>query len=225
MIISCGMAHVVLFSFCSQCGAQIRSDNAFCGQCGTPVPAFNPQSNTRSSERHRPRNSWFSVILFVIALWIYLSPYVAVWNLKEAVRTGDIAALNKGIDFPAFRTSLKEALNRQLAQESSHGVSGEDAGFAALGSAFAATLMGGFIDQIATPQGVANFFQGKKTVLDDADFLVFWSGTKDVSIGYESFDRFDVRILEPKNKVPIFDLIWRRSELINWRFSEVRMPD
>jgi len=218
------MAHVVLFSFCSQCGAQVRSDNAFCGQCGTPVPAFNPQPPSEQSKRHGPRNSGLSLIALAVACWIYLSPYIAIWDLKEAARTGDIAALNEGVDFSAFRASLKVALNGQLARETSH-VSQEDAGFAALGNAFAGALMGGLIDQIASPQGIANIIHGKKTVLDGIDPLTLWSGTNHVSTGYESFDRFDVRIFEPNNKTPIFILIWRRSGFNNWRFSEVHMPD
>lgn len=158
---------MVLFSFCSQCGAQVRSDNSFCGQCGTPVPAFNPQGTERPSQHHGPRNSWFSIVALVaIASWIYLSPYLAVWNLKEAARTGNIAALSEEIDFPAFRDSLKSELNGQLAEEIPRNGSTEDRGFALLGSAFAGALVGAVIDQIATPQGFANMAKERGNILD-----------------------------------------------------------
>jgi hypothetical protein len=121
------MTHVVLFSFCSQCGTQVRSDNSFCGQCGTPVPIFNPQPDERSRQHHGTRNSGLSVVaLVVIASWIYMSPYLSVWNLKEAARTGNIAALSEEIDFAAFRESLKSELNGQLAEEIPRNGSAED---------------------------------------------------------------------------------------------------
>jgi hypothetical protein len=224
MIISGRMAHVVLFSFCSQCGGQVCSDNSFCGQCGAPVPVFNQPSGQPRSERRVPRVSAFSVFVPMFALWIYLSPYVAVWNLKEAARTGNIEALSEGVDFQALRESLKAELSSHLAGETPHKGSEEDAGFALLGNAFAGALAGVVIDQIATPQGIVNLIQGKKTVLDDVDPLTLWNGTGRISTGYESLDRFDVRIFQPDSKAPMV-LVWRRSGFINWRFSEVHIPN
>jgi hypothetical protein len=135
----------------------------------------------------------------------------------------NLAALSESVDFQAFRASLKSELNGQLARETSHDAKGEDERFAALGNAFVGVLTGAVVDQIATPQGIANIAQEKRN-MPDVDPLTLWAGTDRVSTGYESIDRFDVRVSEPGNKASLL-LIWRRSGFVNWRLSELRILD
>ena len=48
------------------------------------------------------------VIGVVVALFV--SPFIAAQALVRAARTGDAAGLERQVDFPAFRTSLKSCL-------------------------------------------------------------------------------------------------------------------
>jgi hypothetical protein len=196
----------------------VNSESSFCGHCGTPIPAFNPEPKGLPAKRPQFRVGWTYIAFIAFVAWIYISPYLALSNLKQASVGGNVEALNEAVDFPAFRSSLKEELNGQM--------SGADVALAAIG--ITGMVVSGFVDQMVTPQGIANMLKGKE--IAEIGLFDIWSG-KDgnenevrVYSGYESFDRFRVRIFPPKSKVPI-SLIWFRSGLVTWRLSAVQLPN
>lgn len=96
-------------------------------------------------------------ILAVVGLFLlacFVSPFAAAQGLIRAARTGDEAGLERYVDFPAFRTSLKNELNARAALEIRERSRG-DAGMAALGMLLAPSLVSGAVDNFVTPQGVA----------------------------------------------------------------------
>ena len=57
-----------------------------------------------------------AVVAGFLFVWI-ASPFVAAQGLIRAARTGDAAGLERYVDFPAFRTSLKDELNARARLE------------------------------------------------------------------------------------------------------------
>ena len=51
------------------------------------------------------------LIIFAITAYIG-SPFVTAWSIREAVRSGDSAYLERAIDWPSVRTTLKPAIGR-----------------------------------------------------------------------------------------------------------------
>ncbi len=96
-------------------------------------------------------------ILAVVGLFLvaaFISPFVAAQSLIRAARTGDEAGLERHVDFPAFRASLKDELNARAAVEIRQRADG-DAGMAALGMLLAPGLVAGAVDNFVTPQAIA----------------------------------------------------------------------
>ena len=89
---------------------------------------------------------------FLIACFV--SPFVSAQALIRAARTGDEAGLERHVDFPAFRESLKTELNARAAVEIRERA-GEDRGLAALGMLLAPSLVEGAVDSFVTPQAIA----------------------------------------------------------------------
>src|SRR5205809_8080723 len=56
------------------------------------------------------RIRWLVLICVVLLLVYAASPYVAFWRFTVALRSGDTAALNARVDFPAVRKSLRAQL-------------------------------------------------------------------------------------------------------------------
>lgn len=100
------------------------------------------------------------VIGVVVALFV--SPFIAAQALVRAARAGDAAGLERQVDFPAFRTSLKSELNARAALEIRNRTKG-DAGLAALGMLLAPSLVEGAVDNFVTPQGIAAMVRSGET--------------------------------------------------------------
>ena len=86
-------------------------------------------------------------LLCVLVLFLYgISPYFSFWRFTVALRSGDRAAINSRVDFPAVRASLKKQLAARFAQ-------------AAAGhkrwSKLGPTLIDAIVDAYATPDGIA----------------------------------------------------------------------
>jgi hypothetical protein len=177
-----------------------------------------------------------SLITLVPLGWIYAAPYLAVSRLKQEALEGNVEALRDAVDFPALRATLKEELSGQLSRQTVSELKNDGNGFEALGSALAGGFVGLMVDQLVTPQGIASIVQGKRAdgTPDELAGTIERLGGKpqpganepepNISKGYESLDRFCVRILLPRSKSPI-TLVWLRSGLTEWRLSGIRLPD
>lgn len=85
------------------------------------------------------------------------SPIVAARGLVSAAKSGNVAALERHVDFPAFRDSLKDQLGQRLMGEL--GKSKSDRGMAALGMVFGKSLIEGVVDTLITPDTIATMVQ------------------------------------------------------------------
>ena len=89
---------------------------------------------------------WVALGCVVLLLIYGGSPYFSFWRFTVAVRSGDSAAINARVDFPAVRASLK----KQLIARFVHATSGHKR-WANLGP----TLIDAIVDTYATPDGIA----------------------------------------------------------------------
>jgi len=92
------------------------------------------------------RIRWLVLICVVLLLVYTASPYVSFWRFTVALRSGDTAALNAHVDFPAVRQSLK----KQLVMWFSARATGHKR-FNKLGP----TLIDALVDAYATPDGLS----------------------------------------------------------------------
>jgi hypothetical protein len=89
---------------------------------------------------------WIALVCFALLLIYGASPYFSFWRLTKALQSGDSAAINSHVDFPAVRASLKKQLVARFA-----GATAGHKRWANLGP----TLIDAIIDAYATPDGIA----------------------------------------------------------------------
>jgi hypothetical protein len=100
----------------------------------------------------RARRFFFLALLLTTltgaVAWLYSAPQRTVNQIHEAMRTGDVAALNDHINFPQLQANIKTRMARAVAQRA--GVDGTSVGIGVkmLGSA----LMGTIVDRLVTPE-------------------------------------------------------------------------
>jgi hypothetical protein len=96
------------------------------------------------------------VVIGALAVGYVAYPYLALHALVDAVESGDPAALEPKVDWPAVRQGFKDDLNGTMAEK----LEGEPkSGLGMLGLALGAKLMGGAVDALVTPQGLAGIIQ------------------------------------------------------------------
>ncbi len=160
--------------------------------------------------------------LFVLAYGV--SPVFAARGLIQAAKAGDIAGLERHVDFPAFRESLKDELSQRLMGELG---SKSDRGLAALGMVFGSALVGGAVDALVTPETIATMVQEGKapsprqavereaTPEQDRDSRVRQSWS------YRDLDTFAVSLTRDDRPDERVALLMTRRNLFFWKLTGV----
>jgi hypothetical protein len=118
-------------------------------------------AENRSSPRKPFTTTLATGIVFVVvvlAVFAYASPYLVLSRLREAVQARDTATINRYVDYPALRASLKvevtQMLSRRVDEEKlQHPLT-------ALGALVGMAFVNPLVDAYATPDGVAALLKG-----------------------------------------------------------------
>ena len=167
-----------------------------------------------------------AVALF--GVWFYATPYIAMKGAQRAANEGDAAKLSTYVDFPVLKANLKTTLAATIASQNKADLSNP---MQAMGLAIANAFIDPIVEVMVTPQNLALMFQGKGPDLDKANkgknnSLAGTSADGDIttSAGYESYDRFVIKIKNgtgPKNSLT---LVLNREGFANWKLAGIRLP-
>ena len=128
-----------------------------------------------------------AVAVFVLAY--AASPLLAARSLVQAAKTGNEQALERQVDFPAFRASLKDELSARMVSE----MRKDDrlGGLSGLGMLLAPTLVSGAVDAFVTPQAISLMVQEGKA--PKPDLAKVEPGGLGILLVREYMDRLDYR--------------------------------
>jgi len=98
------------------------------------------------------------VVVVAVLGVIYASPYIALDRLKRAADARDAQTVNRYVDFPLLRESLKDQVGQLLTRKIDIQKSGNP--LAMIGAMIGAALIGPLVDSYATPDGVAAILNG-----------------------------------------------------------------
>ncbi len=117
--------------------------------------------------------------------------------MRVAAEDHDGEELSEHIEFPSVRQSLKDQMNAMFAKKMAEDEEMKDNPFAALGAAFAGLLVDKMVDAYITPAGITQLMAGEKPQPGAEQEGGSNSSRKplsDASMGYESLDKFVVRV-------------------------------
>lgn len=158
--------------------------------------------------------------------WFFASPYLAVKNMKEAADKRDATTLSSYVNYPALKENLKNTFAASISAKTEDKSGNPLAGF---GAALATAFLSPMIDAIVTPEGLATMMRGQKPqaaggatepVTQDAPAE---NNDPDVSLGYESLNRFVVRVSPKDRPEQKTKLIFLREGL-SWKLNIVELP-
>lgn len=169
-----------------------------------------------------------AALLFLAAY--FASPLLAVRGLISAAKAGDEAKLERLVDFPAFRDSLKDELNARLRAEMRADLRTQDSALAGLGMMLAPSLIGGAVDALVTPSAVAAMVRTAEAP-DPTDRTAADEPRGDAGAdlrqryGYRGLNTFAVTLSDPDSPEQRLVLLMERRNLFGWKLAGVDLSE
>lgn len=157
----------------------------------------------------------------LLATYVYVTPYITVYQMRSAAESDDAVALSAHIEFPTLRQGVKDQFNAVIAKETTGKMAGNP--LAALGASFGSMLVDGMVNVYMTPAGVTELMKGDKPKLSPGggekprDKIAF----EDVELGYAAWDRFTVAVPTEGAENSVFVLSRRGA---GWMLTNIIMP-
>ena len=176
------------------------------------------------------------VALFLVAY--FASPLLTVRGLIDAAERGDEAKLDRLVDFPAFRQSLKDEMNARLIAEMRSDLGGRDSALRGLGMMLAPTLLSGAVDALVTPQAVAAMVRTAEAPdakdvarnrIDPTPEPAAETDRKESQVrrrySYRGLNSFAVSLTRRDRPEERLDLLLERRGVFSWKLAGVDLPD
>lgn len=164
--------------------------------------------------------------------YLYATPYISINQLREAVKAKDTAAIERHVDFPKLRSSVKEELKVRLAEEMNKSTEGQDVfdiGINAIGMAIADPLINAAVDTYVSPSGLQMLMTGTPPNGGPLE----GEGTNSngmpspsepvLEMNYKDINVFRVTAIDRESKETV-ELNFERSGLVNWKLAGVKLP-
>ncbi|MBX9575802.1 MAG: DUF2939 domain-containing protein [Caulobacteraceae bacterium] len=166
-----------------------------------------------------------AVVAGVVFLgWFAATPYLAAKALGEAAERGDARALERLVDFPALRDSMKTEFNERLVGEMR--ARGEDDPLGGLGAFLGPAIISGAVDALVTPQAVSLMVRSGKTpkagetppAADDRP-------EPKRSLGYRDPNTFAIRFEDAERDDRSVTLLMKRRGVFGWKLAAIDLPE
>lgn len=168
-----------------------------------------------------------AVVLFLVlgAVYIYATPYIAAYDLQNAVKNGDKQTLAEVMDFPVLRKNIKNQLNIELATEMTK--DSKDNPFRILGVAFVTKFIDAVVDDLVTPEGLAALVKHGKSSLEkdsasdtqEPQTESAEHNARDFRLMYKSLNRFNIVV--ERNSATLTLVLTRDSFLGMWKLTDI----
>lgn len=176
-----------------------------------------------------------AVIMILAVVWYFASPAYAMNQLKSAAESGDAVELEKRIDFPKVRESLKSQLRALMAREMAKPEMADNP-FGKLGGMLAMGMVDGMVEGFVTPESMAAVIEeGKvqrmnaapaKEIFDAANAPDYEKPAQQKQVEWQierdGFDKFTATPSTPHGE-PAPSLLFERDGL-GWKLSGMNLP-
>lgn len=167
---------------------------------------------------------WAVAAIFLLLVGAYVvSPFWAARQLRIAAVTGDSDGLEKLVDFPAVRGSLKAQLTVIGRKRLDADPSLKGNPFAGIGMLLMPNVINSMVDRLVTPEAISTMATRGEVVREGRPAASKRQVT--YAYGYRALDRFDVQIRNrnaPEERT--FTFVFGRRGLFTWRLVRIQVP-
>ena len=168
------------------------------------------------------------VLLLALGGYIAAGPYLAINGIREALAEQDTGKLERHVDFPALRVSIRAQLEDSLARRAGSDIQSNL--FGAIVLSVAGNVLGSGVDAMVTPLGIGALLQGrsmwKKSIGETVDGDTYGKPVpadplKNAEHHFESPSRFTATVHDEDGKPVVF--VFKRKGL-HWKLADIRLP-
>jgi hypothetical protein len=149
---------------------------------------------------------------------VYYSPYLTVNSLQNATENRNSGALSQAINFPELRSNFKASIKAQAIE---HITAAKTSQISKPNADRIEQTVNSLVDKLVTPEGIEQLlldkFPGTKIDMSNLDRDLAKS---QMTMGYESFDRFVVHITDKVDRTKDVSLVLTRDG-IGWKLSQI----
>ena len=102
----------------------------------------------------------------------------------------------------------------------------KDNPFAGVGAALATMMLDGLVTAMVTPETVRMMVEGQRPQTGRREVPPRETAPRsdtDMEMGYESLDRFIVKVRDKQKRTNEFTMVWQRTGF-TWKLSAIRLP-
>ena len=167
------------------------------------------------------------VLLLALGAYVVAGPYLAINGIRTALIEQDTGRLERHVDFPALRVSIKAQMQDKLARRTGDMQSNLAGAFAL---SIANNFVGSGVDAMVTPLGIGALLQGrslwKKSLGETVDGDSYSKAVPVDPLNQavrrdESPSRFTATVLDEDVKPMVF--VFKRNGL-RWKLADIRLP-
>ncbi|MEO6519149.1 MAG: DUF2939 domain-containing protein [Pseudoxanthomonas sp.] len=168
------------------------------------------------------------VLLLAVGTYVAAGPYLAINGIRTALAEQDTGKLERHVDFPALRVSIRAQVEDAMARRAGSDMQSNI--FGAIALSIASNVMGAGVDTMVTPLGIGALLQGrsmwKQSIGDTVDGDTYGKPIpadplKSAVHHYESPSRFTATIQNEAGQPVVF--VFKRKGL-SWKLADVRLP-
>lgn len=173
-----------------------------------------------------------------LALAAYFgSPLLAANALRNAAVAGDVDKLQRLVDFPAVRESLKGQLNALIVQSLQSDPEMRDNPFAGFAAVLAPAIVNQAVDGYVTAEGLGAMMRAQKPTVsvspgDGPSASPSAAARADPPVAptakfehrYRDLDTYEIRSLSATNPAEHFSFILHRHGLFGWKLARIELP-
>lgn len=168
------------------------------------------------------------VLLLAVGTYVAAGPYLAINGIRTALAEQDTGKLERHVDFPALRVSIRAQVEDAMARRAGSDMQSNI--FGAIALSIASNVMGAGVDTMVTPLGIGALLQGrsmwKQSIGDTVDGDTYGKPIpadplKSAVHHYESPSRFTATIQNEAGQPVVF--VFKRNGL-SWKLADVRLP-
>lgn len=150
------------------------------------------------------------------------SPWLAAKALGDAAERGDVRELERLVDFPSLRDSMKQEANARLVQE----MRAEGGTLGGLGALLGPALISGAVDALVTPQGVAVMVRtGQEPETEPGATPKTDEPEPERTLGYRDLNTFAIGFKDVRRDDRAVTLLMKRDGLFGWKLAAIDLPD
>jgi hypothetical protein len=180
--------------------------------------------------------AWIGSAFIGASAYLAATPYISINQFREALEQRDFPAIERHVDLPSVRESLKEQLKAKLIEEigrRSEGNSWVNLGLSALGYTIAEPVIEAAVDVYVSPAGMKALMAGTEPAMPDGLKIGIAPSTAkatqagsaaDVQLSYKTPNLFVINAHDIAAPYQTIKFNFERSNLVDWKLTSISLP-